>query len=68
MLVLTRKVGEQIVISDEIRVTVLQVRGNRVRLGIEAPAHVSIQRQEMWVEFGGECAGQARHAEAALCG
>lgn len=47
MLVLTRKIGEQIVISDNIRVTVVSVGPGRVKIGIEAPASVSIDRQEV---------------------
>ena len=47
MLVLTRRVGEEIVIDDEIRVTVLTVRGDRVRLGITAPEHVRVDRSEI---------------------
>ncbi|WP_028686495.1 carbon storage regulator CsrA [Pseudomonas fulva] len=47
MLILTRKVGETIVINDTILVTVLQVKGGQVRLGIEAPKDVSVHRQEM---------------------
>lgn len=47
MLILTRKVGETIVINDTIRVTVLQVKGNQVRVGIEAPKDVSVHRQEI---------------------
>jgi carbon storage regulator len=49
MLVLSRKVGEQIVIPDcEIVLTVVECRGGVVRLGIDAPAHVPIFRQELW--------------------
>jgi len=47
MLVLSRKPGEAIVVGASIRVTVLEVRGGRVRLGIEAPAHVNVRRQEL---------------------
>jgi carbon storage regulator len=47
MLVLTRKQGEEIIIGDNIRLTVLAVRGNRVRLGIAAPSDLSIQREEL---------------------
>jgi carbon storage regulator len=47
MLVLTRKEGEQIVVGDNIRITVLSIRGNRVRLGLLAPPDVSILRQEL---------------------
>jgi carbon storage regulator len=47
MLILTRKVGETIVINDNIHVTVLQVKGNQVRIGIEAPSEVAVHRQEI---------------------
>lgn len=48
MLILTRRVGETIRINDDISVTVLGVKGNQVRLGIEAPAGVSVHRQEIF--------------------
>jgi carbon storage regulator len=47
MLVLTRKPGERIVISEEITVMVLEVQGNRIRLGIEAPKEIPIRRGEL---------------------
>ncbi|WP_438284239.1 carbon storage regulator CsrA [Pseudomonas alabamensis] len=47
MLILTRKTGETIVINENIRVTVLAVRGNQVRIGIEAPEDVSVHRHEV---------------------
>ena len=47
MLVLSRKLNQQICIGDRITVTVLEIRGNRVRLGIEAPAEVPVFRQEL---------------------
>lgn len=47
MLVLTRKVGEKILIGDDIVVTVLDVRGEGIKIGIEAPRGVKIQRQEV---------------------
>ncbi|HWG47619.1 MAG TPA: carbon storage regulator [Gemmataceae bacterium] len=47
MLVLTRKQGEQITIGDGIRLTVLAIEGNRVRLGLVAPREVSILRMEL---------------------
>jgi len=47
MLILTRKVGESITIADNIRVTIQGIRGQQVRLGIEAPAEVPIFRQEL---------------------
>jgi carbon storage regulator len=46
MLVLTRKTNESVVIAGGIEVMVVQVRGNRVRLGFRAPANISIQRRE----------------------
>ena len=47
MLVLTRKAGERIVIGDSIAVEVLEILGNRVRIGIQAPSGVTILRQEL---------------------
>jgi carbon storage regulator len=47
MLVLNRKIGEQIVIGDDIVVTVVKVQGKQVRIGIEAPLSVSIRRKEL---------------------
>ncbi|WP_432491061.1 carbon storage regulator CsrA [Kineococcus auxinigenes] len=48
MLVLTRKAGESVVIGDEIVVRVLEVRGDVVRVGIEAPREVQVHRQEVY--------------------
>jgi carbon storage regulator len=53
MLVLTRKIGERIVIDNQIVIEVLQVKGNRVRLGIEAPAGATILRQELLLRTDG---------------
>jgi carbon storage regulator len=47
MLVLSRRVGERIVIDDQITVAVLEVRGNQIRLGIEAPKEIPIRREEV---------------------
>ena len=47
MLVLSRKIGEEIVIGNNIKLRVLSVHGNQVRLGFEAPRSVSIHRQEL---------------------
>lgn len=47
MLILTRKAGETIVINENIRVTVLSVKGNQIRLGVEAPEEVPVHRQEI---------------------
>lgn len=48
MLVLTRKVGEGIIIGDNVRITIVEVRGGGVRIGIEAPAAAKIHRQEVY--------------------
>jgi carbon storage regulator len=48
MLVLSRTPGESIVIADNITVTVIDVRGDKVRLGINAPASVAVHRFEVW--------------------
>ena len=48
MLILTRKSGEGLYIGDDIRVTILEIRGKQIRLGIEAPANVVILREEIY--------------------
>jgi carbon storage regulator len=48
MLVLSRKVNEQIIIGDDIIVTVVAIRGTHVRIGIEAPPNVSVHRREVY--------------------
>lgn len=47
MLILTRRAGEALIIGDDIEVTVMAVNGSQVRLGVKAPADVSVDRQEV---------------------
>jgi carbon storage regulator len=51
MLILTRRVGESVVIGDDIVVTVVEVRGDAIRLGIEAPRAVDVHREEIYLEL-----------------
>jgi len=53
MLVLTRRVGEVIVIDHDIRITIASVRGERVRLGITAPKFVQVDREEVYAKRSG---------------
>jgi len=48
MLILTRKLGERITIGDDITITLLEIKGSQVKLGIEAPQSISIHRQEIY--------------------
>jgi carbon storage regulator len=51
MLVLSRKRDEQIIIGQDIVVTIVEIRGDKVRLGIEAPSHVPVHRQEVYLHL-----------------
>ena len=48
MLILTRRVGETLMVGDEVTVTVLGVKGNQVRIGVNAPKDVSVHREEIY--------------------
>jgi carbon storage regulator len=58
MLILTRRIGEGFKIGDAISVTVLRIRGNQVRLGVDAPRHITVEREEL--------SGQARPSDPSL--
>lgn len=48
MLVLSRKLNESIIIDNQIKITIVEIRGDKIRLGIEAPKHVSVHRREIY--------------------
>ena len=56
MLVLTRKSNQSIMIGDDVIITVLEVRGDQIRLGITAPREVEVHREEVWVARTGQAA------------
>ncbi len=51
MLVLTRKVDESIIIGDNIKITVVDIRGDQAKIGIEAPREISVHREEVYLEI-----------------
>jgi len=51
MLVLTRRAGESVMIGDDVVITVLEARGDVIRLGIEAPRNIQVHREEVWREL-----------------
>ncbi len=62
MLVLTRKVGESITIGDQIEVTIIEIKGDQVKIGIEAPKAVDIHRKEIYVTIQEENQRAAENA------
>ena len=48
MLILTRRIGETLIIGDDVKITVLGVRGNQVRIGVDAPRNVAVHRKEIY--------------------
>lgn len=68
MLILTRRVGETVMIGDNVTVTVLGVKGNQVRLGVNAPKDVAVHREEIYERIkreqdGGTAADPANSGE-----
>ena len=63
MLILTRKVNESLIIGDDVRLTILGIKGNQIRVGIDAPSHVSIHREEIYLRIQEEGNDQSMPAE-----
>lgn len=63
MLILTRREGESLMIGDEVKITVLGVRGNQVRVGVDAPRDIAVHRQEIYDRIQRENSGGAADAD-----
>ena len=54
MLILTRAIGQRLMIGDDVTVTILGVKGNQVRLGVRAPKQLPVHREEIWLRIQNE--------------
>ena len=68
MLILTRKSGESITIGDDVKITVVEVKGKQVRIGIDAPRSYTIHREEVYISIQEENRRAAKESPLSLSG
>jgi len=66
MLILTRNIGEAIIIDDDVKVVILGVKGNQIKIGVDAPKSVTVHREEVYQRVLEERAAEAKQGDAAV--